>query len=83
VYGFGELDMGGIFGFKIEFYKLYTTPPFDPKIRLFSVFLFIILIVNKALNLIGGRVPSCCVAWDALGRNPRSKLYKNVSSLFW
>jgi len=44
-------------------------PPPDPKIRLFSVNkpFFLFFIVNKALNLIGGRVP--CVAW---GRNPRS-----------
>jgi hypothetical protein len=31
--------------------------------------------VNKALNLIGGRVP--CVAWNALGRNPRLLEYHN------
>jgi hypothetical protein len=34
-----------------------------------QTFLFMFFIVNKALKYLGGRLPSCCVAWYAL-RNP-------------
>jgi len=52
-----------------------TNPMLPPPLTqryAFSVFTnlsFFFFIVNKALNLIRGCVP--CVAWDALGRNPR------------